>query len=214
MGGEELDVAELDARGLVGDRWYAVEDEDGHFASGKDSSRFRRRDAVFEYSARTEPLGRVAVYRRGIRWRVGDPDLDQLLSDEMGTVVRIAPEADVPHQDMGSVSIVSTATLSWCADRWGGSADPKRLRANIVIETDEPFVEERWLERELTLGSTRLRVVERVPRCRMIDIRQDGAELGAKWLKGLARERDMSLAVYADVTRPGQIRLGDRPELV
>ena len=214
MGGEGLAVAELDARGLVGDRWYAVEDEEGRFASGKDTRRFRRRDTVFGYSALTEPHGQVAVTRHSSRWCVGDPDLDQLLSEEMGTAVRITPEAEVPHQDMGSVSIVSTATLRWCADRWGGSADPKRLRVNIVIEADEPFAEERWLEREVTLGSSRLRVVERVPRCRMIDIQQDGAEPATKWLRPLARERDMSLAVYADVTRPGQIRLGDRAELV
>jgi hypothetical protein len=82
---------------------------------------------------------------------------------------------------------------------------------NIVVESTEPFVEERWVDRELQLGSTRLRVVERVPRCRMIDIRQDGLEPGSQWLKPLAQERGMSLAVYADVSQPGRIRLGDQP---
>lgn len=211
MGGESLDEAELDARGFVGDRWYAVEDDQGHFASGKNTRRFRRRDAVFDYAAHTEPRGRVVVSRGRSRWYVGDQDLDRRLSDEMGTAVRIAPEADVPHQDMGSVSIISTATLQWCADRWGGSPDPRRLRVNIVVDSDEPFVEERWLDRQLALGSTRLRVIERVPRCRMIDIRQDGADPGTHWLKHLAHERDMCLAVYADVSQPGQITLGDRP---
>jgi uncharacterized protein YcbX len=212
MGGESLNQAELDARGLLGDRWYAVEDDEGHFASGKDTRRFRRRDAVFEYAAHTEPGGRVVVTRGNDRWYVGDESLDRRLSDEMGTAVRIAPEADVPHQDMGSVSIVSTATLQWCSDRWGGDPDPRQLRVNVVVDSAEPFVEERWLNRELELGSARLRVIERAPRCRMIDIRQDGAEPGAKWLKRLAQERDMSLAVYADVSQPGQIVLGDRPQ--
>lgn len=214
MGGEDLDVAEVDARGFVGDRWYAVEDDQSRLASGKDSQRFRRRDPVFDYSAHTRPHGEVVVTRLGSRWHVGDPDLDHRLSDEMGTVVRVVPEDDVPHQDAGAVSLVSTATLRWCADRWGGSPDPRRLRVNIVIDGDEPFVEERWLNRELALGSTRLRVVERVPRCRMIDIRQDSAEPGVKWLKPLTRERDMSLAVYAAVTGPGQVRVGDEPQLI
>lgn len=212
MGGESLDQAELDARGFVGDRWYAVEDDEGRFASGKDTRRFRRRDAVFNYAAHTEPGGGVVVSRGSSRWYAGDHRLDRRLSDEMGTAVRITPEAEVPHQDMGSVSIVSTATLQWCADRWGGNPDPRRLRVNIVVDSDEPFVEERWLDRELELGSTRLRVIERVPRCRMIDIRQDGAEPGTQWLTSLAQERDMSLAVYADVSQPGQITLGDRPQ--
>jgi hypothetical protein len=53
-------------------------------------------------------------------------------------------------------------------------------------------------------------VIERVPRCRMIDIRQDGAEPGSPWLKSVAQERDMFLAVYAHVIQPGQINLGDQ----
>jgi uncharacterized protein YcbX len=214
MGGEALEVAALDARGVVGDRWYAVEDDEGHFASGKDTTRFRRRDAVFDYAARTERDGRVTVSRSESRWHVDDRCLAERLSTEMGTAVRITPEGVVPHQDMGAVSIVSTATLRWCAQQWGGSPDARRLRANIVVEAEEPFAEERWLHRELELGSTRLHVVERVPRCRMIDIGQDGVEPGAKWLRCLGREREMCLAVYADVTRPGRITIGDEPRLV
>ena len=120
MGGEALGDVDLDARGLVGDRWHAVEDDEGRFASGKDTRRFRRRDPVFHYSASTDPAGQVTVTRGDQHWCVGDPRLDQRLSG-MGTTVRVTPEADVPHQDMGAVSIVSTATLAWCADRWGGN---------------------------------------------------------------------------------------------
>lgn len=150
----------------------------------------------------------MTVKRGDERWNVGDPRLDQRLSAEMGTAVRVTPEADVPHQDMGAVSIVSTATLEWCAKRWGGNPDPRRLRVNVVVESDEPFVEERW--GDLELGSARLRVVERVPRCRMVDIRQDGVEPGEKWLRPLAQERDMLLAVYAEVIGPGRVSVGDR----
>lgn len=61
MGGEGLPRATLDHRGLVGDRWWAVEDEDGRFASGKDTRRFRRRDAVFAYAAAPHESGDVTV---------------------------------------------------------------------------------------------------------------------------------------------------------
>jgi uncharacterized protein len=210
MGGEPLDVAQFDARGLVSDRWYAIEDDAGHFASGKNTRRFRRRDPVFEYAANIDPDGRVAVTRGDERWYVGDPDLDQCLSEHIGTSVRVTPEAGVPHQDMGAVSIVSSATLAWCAERWGGTPDARRLRVNLVVESDQPFVEDGWVGGELELGSARLRVVERVPRCRMVDIRQDGAELGEKWLKPLTQERDLFLAVYAEVTRPGHATIGDQ----
>ena len=73
------------------------------------------------------------------------------------------------------MSLVGTATLAWCADRWGVTADPRRLRVNVVVSTDEPFVEETWVGQEIACGDARLRVVERVPRCRTVDVHQDGA---------------------------------------
>ena len=209
MGGEALDRAQLDARGLVGDRWFAVEDGDGRFASGKNTRRFRRRDAVFDYAARTLDDGDVVVAGATGTWRAGSAELDAELSRTMGVGVRVTAESTVPHQDMGSVSLVGTATLQWCEDRWGLAADPRRLRVNVVVETTEPFVEESWTGREVRVGGVTLTVVERVPRCRMIDIDQDGATADGRWLKLLTAERDMCVAVYADVVHPGTVRVGD-----
>lgn len=209
MGGEALDRVVLDRRGLVGDRWYAVEDRDGHFASGKDSRRFRRRDAVFDYAARTTDDDGVVVCGPGGEWAVGDPSLDAALTARMGLPVRVLPEGEVPHQDMGSVSLVGTATLAWCASRWGIEADPRRLRANIVVSTTEPFLEETWVGQRIGVGEIELDVVERVPRCRMVDLDQDGVRATGRWLKPLAAEREMSIAVYADVVVPGVIAIGD-----
>ncbi|MEV3970271.1 MOSC N-terminal beta barrel domain-containing protein [Streptomyces sp. NPDC050698] len=42
IGGEVLDEAAVDARGLDGDRLYAVWDAEGKFGSGKNTRRFRR----------------------------------------------------------------------------------------------------------------------------------------------------------------------------
>jgi len=209
MGGEALDRALLDRRGIVGDRWYAVEDGDGHFASGKNTRRFRRRDAVFAYSARTDAAGAVQVTRGREEWSVGDALLDQHLSAHMRTAVHVTAEASIPHQDMGAVSIIGTATLDWCAATWGGDSDSRRLRANIVAETDRPFIEEEWQGTDLHIGSAVLRVVERAPRCRMIDIAQDGVSPRAKWLKKVSNDRGMFLAVYADVRTAGEFAVGE-----
>jgi uncharacterized protein YcbX len=213
MGGEALDRVGVDERGLVGDRWFAVEDADGRFASGKDTRRFRRRDAIFDYAARTTPTGGVVVERQGASWSVCDPALAAELSGRMDAPVRIRPEGTVPHQDAAAVSIVGTASLAWCARRWGGSADERRLRANVLVETDEPFVEDGWVGRELCIGSTRLRVTEPALRCRMLDITQDGARPESPWLRPLGRERQLNLAVYADTLEPGSITVGDLVEV-
>lgn len=208
MGGEALEQVALDARGLAGDRWFAVEDGDGHFASGKNTTRFRRRDPVFEYAARTTPAGIMVAGPEG-EWPVGAPALDATLSGRMGVPVTVAAEHAVPHQDQGQVSLVGTATLGWCAEQWEIDADPRRLRVNLLVETDEPFVEEIWAGRALEIGDARLTVVERVPRCRMIDVEQVGVAARGRWLKPLGRVRDTCIAMYADVARPGVVRLGD-----
>lgn len=213
MGGEELAEVPLDGRGLVGDRWYAVQDDDGQLASGKNTRRFRRRDAVFDYRAVSTASG-VRVLGPDVRgeersWPVDSAELADTLSQRMGARVRLVPEGGVGHQDDGSVSLVGTATLDWCAQRWGIDADPRRLRVNLVVATGEPFVEESWLGRRLQLGSAVLRVTARIERCRTIDVSQDGAGAAGRWLKPLAAEREMCLAVYADVTRPGTVGVRD-----
>lgn len=64
MAGEDLTTAQFGPRGIQGDRWLAVSDDQGHFASGKNTRRFRRRDGVFAFSAVTRNDG-VWVSRAG-----------------------------------------------------------------------------------------------------------------------------------------------------
>nr|WP_297423606.1 MOSC N-terminal beta barrel domain-containing protein [uncultured Actinotalea sp.] len=209
LGGESLHRVALDERGLAGDRWFAVVDGDGRFAALKDTRRFRRRDAVVGYTAETTADGDVVVRCGDEAWLVGDPALDRHLTAATGTPQRVTPEGAVSHQDGGAVSLVGTATLAWCAQRWGGDTDARRLRVNVVVETDEPFVEEAWVGRRLVIGSALLAVTERVPRCRTVDVPQDGASPDAPWLKHLGAERDLCLSVYAEVAAPGTIAVGD-----
>ncbi|MFN8194150.1 MAG: MOSC domain-containing protein [Nocardioidaceae bacterium] len=208
MGGESVDIAQVDERGLVGDRWFAVVDEDGRFATGKDSRRFRRHDEIFDYTALTTVTGGVVVRSGEHAWPVGDPALDAHLGDRMGAAVRVLPESDVPHFDAQAVSVVGTATLDWLAERTGAPADARRLRPNLVVATDEPFVEETWVGGELTIGGVRLRVTERVERCRMVDVDQVGVRPEARWLTLLGAEREVCAAVYAQVVTPGLLRVG------
>ena len=211
MGGEELSTVDLDARGIVGDRWFAVTDGDGRLASGKDTRRFRRRDAVFDYAARTVD-GRVrirTVEPGGPEWAVDDPALAAELSATIGVPVTVQPERETPHQDAAGLSLVGSATLRWCAERFDDVGDPRRLRANIVVSTDDPFVEESWVGQQVDIGSATIDVTERVVRCRTIDLAQDGVVPRGRWLAGLATDRDVRVAVYAEVVSPGRIRTGD-----
>lgn len=207
MGGESLESVEIDARGLVGDRGYAVVDGDGKLATGKHSRRFRRRDEVFEYAARTTTDG-IRVTGRGGEWAAPSDDVDRVLSEAMGDPVRVLAETTTPFFDAGQVSIVGTASLDWCRERLGVDADSRRIRPNLVVDTDEPFVEEAWTG-HVTIGGVRLAPVERIERCRMIDIAQEGLPREGRWLKSLTEAREMCLGIYLDVVRPGTLALGD-----
>jgi uncharacterized protein len=206
MGGESLASVALDARGLVGDRAFAVVDADGKLATGKHSRRFRRRDEVFEFASRTTPDG-VRVSGRGGDWAVPGEELDLAMSEAIGDAVRVLPETTTPYFDAEAVSVIGTASLAWCRDRLGVDADRRRIRPNLVVETDEPFVEETWATVEI--GDVTLRVVERIERCRMIDIAQEGLPREGRWLKALTQAREMNLGVYADVRQPGALAVGD-----
>lgn len=226
MRGESLTSVEVDQRGLVGDRGFAVRDDDGRLASGKNTRRMVRRDGVFEFAARTIELPDGATQvsvahaapgatedQAGREWSVGDPDLDAYLSERLATQVRVAPEASVSHFDDGAVSLVGTATLEWCARELGADADSRRLRVNLVVETSEPFEEESW-RGDLRIGEVTLRPAGRVERCRTIDLPQDGVETRTRWLKPLGDRRDARVAIYCDVIAPGKVGVGDPVDLV
>ena len=216
MGGEALATVEFDARGIVGDRAYAVRDNDNRLASFKNTKRMVRRDGVGAFTATTEGTastghGRVMIAdASGVLGAAGDPELDALLAEALDADVRVAPETDVRHFDGGSVSIIGTATLDWCARELRVDADPRRLRVNIVILTTEPFEEEGWIGSTLELGTASLTPGERIERCRTIDIAQDGVANSTRWVKHLGERRDLKLAVYCNVVHSGSSTVGDQ----
>ena len=213
MGGESLESVDVDSRGLVGDRWFAVVDAEGKLGSGKNSRRFRRFDAIFEYAA-TMAADEVQVAGPSGSWVVGDTELDRVLSKHIGAEIRLLPEAGTPHQDAGQVSLVGTSSLDWCREHLGVDGDRRRIRPNLVVETTEPFEEEGWGGATMRVGGVELTVDRRIERCRMVDIAQEGLAEQPGWLKALGREREVCLGVYADVASAGSLALGDRVDVV
>jgi len=212
MAGERLPSAEVDTRGLVGDREWAVYDEEGRLASGKRTNRFRRMDEVFSLAARTVDDHVEVLLPDGRQVVAGEGAADLALSDHFGEEVELAAETDVAHQDAGQVSLVGTATLRELGTMCGleGPVDPRHLRANLVVETAEPFEEERWLGREVRVGGVVLRLVERIERCRMVDLEQVGLPALDGLLRVVGAERDLCAGVYADVVEPGAVSEGDQ----
>jgi len=88
MVGEAVDVVDLDADGVVGDRRWAVRDlETGRLASAKKPCPF---GGLLHWSARTVEGGTVEVMAPdGQAWTAGDPGLDAALCEAFGRPVAL-----------------------------------------------------------------------------------------------------------------------------
>ena len=131
----------------------------------------------------------------------------ELISRHLGQDVRLAraPRTAVVFGD--PITVVTTASLREM------DVEAARFRATLVLDTDEPWVEDTWLGREIDLGGATVRIGGPVPRCAVIDHHPETGEKDARILRALVRQRPTNRAgepmfgVYATVTRPGRVRV-------
>jgi uncharacterized protein YcbX len=211
MGVDPLESVIVGATGLLGDREWAVYDAEGKLATGKHSRRFRRMDPVFTAVARRLDDDTVVGLPGGATVVAGTPEADEALSAHFGEPVALRRETDVRHQDAATFSIVGTATLAELGRHEGDGRplDPRHLRANVVVATSEPFLEETWLGRDVRVGEVVVRVSEAIERCRMVGVAQVGLPARPGMLKAIGDHHDLLAGVYASVLRPGTISVGD-----
>lgn len=211
MGGESLSTAQVGPEGLLADREYAVYGADGKLASGKHSRRFRRMDPVFDLVAAKRGADTVVMLGDGTEVVVGQQDSDAVLSAHFGEPVSLRRETEVMHQDAAQLSIVGSATLTELGRHEGDGRplDPRHLRANIVVQTEQPYAEEDWVGHDVTIGGVGLRVSEPIERCRMVGVAQVGLPARAGMLRAISDHHYLNAGIYASVIRPGTISVGD-----
>jgi len=228
LGGERPERIEVDRRGVVGDRLWAVTDPDGRFGSGKTTRRFRRMPGLLEMRAAYDGEVPVVTFPDGRPVWGDDPEVHAALSAHVGRPVRLAREGEVPHADEGPVHVVTTASLR--AASAGPPVDAGRTRANLVLDTDvltdelllsgapgpetRRFVEDDWVGRRLRVGTVELALTGPMPRCVMVGMAQDGLPDDRAVLRELLRRHDGHLGLVADVLVPGTITLGDDASLL
>jgi uncharacterized protein YcbX len=217
MLGEQLDHAEVQPRGIVADRQWAVYTADGRIGSGKSSQRFRRVDGLLGYratlAAPDSAAGDVPLIESptGQRWRADDPQAAEQLSAHLGKPLRLGREAAVKHHDISALHLVTTASLRALGQLLGEPVDVARFRPNLLLDVPGTgFVEDGWADRELRLGSdVVVRLGPGMQRCVMVDMAHGSLGPDGRILKMLASERELLLGVRVEVVRPGIVRLGD-----
>jgi len=216
MLGEVCEALTLDARGVAGDRLYAVRDAGGKFGSGKSTRRFRRIDGLFRFSAAYAGDVPRITFPDGRAMAGDDPRIHAELSGALGQPVTLAREAGVSHLDAGPVHVLTTASLAWLRERLPStSIDERRFRPNVLVDVPGAAQAERlWVGRTLAIGGVRLKVHEFTERCVMVGMAQSDLADDPRVLRSIADESGLDFGVYAEVVVPGLIARHDRVTLV
>jgi uncharacterized protein len=216
--GELLTSADVDRRGLAGDRLWAVTDVDGKLGSGKSSRRFRRMDGLLQLTASYDrDLTPIIGFPDGRHISGSDPGIHAALSDHVGRPVRLRSEDGVSHFDDGPLHLVTTASLAALAEHHGGPVSTARLRSNLLVDvgTVGGFVENGWIGRTFAIGAELvISIRDLMPRCVMVGLPQKDVPPATGLLETIGRSNDGCIGVVADVVHPGRVHLDDTVQLL
>ena len=125
--------------------------------------------------------------------------------------------------DFAPLHLITTSTLKHIAELSPrGEIELQRYRPNLVIRTSEHgFVENDWYGREVHIGpELRIKVIAATPRCAVPTLGHGALPRDVMALRTLAEHNrvvplegmgpEPCAGVYAQVTAPGSISLGDR----
>lgn len=220
VGGERLDVAELDASGLRGDRtWGVVDLRDGSVAGPEGRRHWRPLPNL-----RARLAGDGPEIGNGDVWAtVGQPEADAILSDFLGFPAALRPHTAFEHSEDGYVApryqrddlhILTTTAMDTLAGLLPADVeiDARRFRPNIVIEApDAPagFVANDLIGRTLAIGNVRILIKEPCKRCAFTSIAQGNLGFAPAVLQTIASKGTGGFGELCTVTQAGQIRIGD-----
>jgi uncharacterized protein YcbX len=207
--GEDLPALAIDERGVVGDRLWSVRTPEGKIGSGKNSNRFAAVLGLLDLRATVRNGSALVSFPDGAEAAVDDPAAAELLSRHLVRPLSFAREGEVMHFDDGPVSLIGAASVQALERERGTEVAPSRFRPNLVLETDEAFVEDGWVGGRIGVGEVELEVVMTSPRCVMVDMKTADLPEQHGNLLALGRVNAACLGVIASVVRPGTIRVGD-----
>ena len=209
FGGERVRSIFVGPYGFHGDRRFAAITPEGAVLTARRASamlgfraRFPDPDQI-ERARVTTPDGRDVA--------VDDPELGRLLAQELGHDAQMA-RSGAGVFDAAALHIVTDRSLRQIDEWVGQELDVARYRPNIVLELESDlaaFAEAEWIGGALTIGQLEARIVSPTERCVVTTIDPDTLDRDRAVLTRLAVERENLFGVYAQVTAPGWLRIGD-----
>ncbi|HEX3884866.1 MAG TPA: MOSC domain-containing protein [Stellaceae bacterium] len=109
------------------------------------------------------------------------------------------------------VSLINLNSIRALEDVIGAAVDPVRFRANVYFDGPPAWQEQEWIERHITAGGARLRVISPITRCAATQVNPDTAERDLDIVATLMREFGHNImGIYAEVVDGGGLAIGDR----
>jgi uncharacterized protein YcbX len=119
--------------------------------------------------------------------------------------------------DCQHISIFSLASVEGLSKEAGVAIDRRQFRANIYVEpaSGRAFDEETWTNCLLQIGEEVLvSVTQRDTRCMMVNLNPDTGEQNPAVLRTITQSHQRQAGLYANVVRPGTIRVNDSIRMV
>jgi uncharacterized protein YcbX len=175
-------------------------------------------DAQFEEASSVLTLSRGG--RQLARGRLDEPLgrtlLEQFFAAFMASELRGPPrivearEGGFTDKLEGWISLVNLASVRDLERVVRAPVDPRRFRANLYIDGVEPWRELDWLGSEITIGSARFRVAQRIARCAATNVDPVTAERNLNIPLALSEGiGHADLGIYLEALAESRIEVGD-----
>jgi hypothetical protein len=166
--------------------------------------------------------GGKQVARGAVATPIGRAMLEEFfrayLKNEIGGAPKLIGSASgamfFDHAEPG-LSLIGLATIADLERIAGRPVDPLRFRANVYLSGVPAWAEFDWVGKELTLGTGRLRVIERIARCAAVNVDP------ATGVRDMTIPQDLQrvfghadCGVLAVITNSGEVALGDEAAVV
>lgn len=236
--GEQLDEADIEPTGLVGDRKWGIADRDtGTVLTGRREPRLLAAAAALDGAAHP-----VITLPDGMTLRDVGAQTDEALSAWLGRPVRLVAAHDAQRGraeafadatddsstvfewtmppgrfvDAMPLLILTTASLRAAAGIYGeGDWDVRRFRPNLFVETElEGWVEDEWCGATVRIDDVELLPRQPCGRCTMVTRAQPGLARDLDIYKTVARHHDGNLGVWTAVGTGGAVRAGAEVDVV
>jgi uncharacterized protein len=219
MAGERLALAEIDWQGIEGDRQYAfVRKANGTrfpWLTARDVPAMVLHRAFFADPGAPKTSAVLVETPDGAAVSLHDPLLCGHLEAAAGEPVGLLQVARGIYDAM-PISIVTTASHARVEAAHGCALDPRRFRANIVIESELPVSD--WQGLRLAFGNGEdgalVQMADPIPRCVLVTIDPETGAKDPRILRTVAQQFGNAYGVYASPARPGLIRAGDPVRVV